>query len=139
LWSGYNCAVCTSLSPDALQVEALVALLAVQLAASLGYNCLLLGGDAFLVVLTINNHSSSFFFFSFFFFSWTYANCIYNISLVLSSFQSWNNLKVSRCANFRAHALAKWAASHHVFGSIPTESPILSFLVTLLPYSIKKK
>jgi hypothetical protein len=35
-------------------------------------------------------------------------------------------LKVSRCANFRAHALAKWAASNRIFGSILTGSPIFS-------------
>jgi hypothetical protein len=44
-------------SPDGLQGEALVALLAVQLATSLDYDCLLLGGDALFVVLAINNHS----------------------------------------------------------------------------------
>ncbi|GLT59036.1 hypothetical protein SLA2020_318810 [Shorea laevis] len=58
--------------------------------------------------------------------SWTIANCISDVSLALSSFRSWNASKVSRCANFRAHALAKWAASNLVFGSILTGSPILS-------------
>jgi hypothetical protein len=58
--------------------------------------------------------------------SWNFANCLADISLVLSSFQSWITLKVSRSANFRAHVLGKWAASHLVFGSIPTGSTILS-------------
>lgn len=40
---------------------------------------------------------------------------ISDISLALSSFHSWNALKVSHSANFRAHSLAKWAASNHVF------------------------
>jgi hypothetical protein len=42
-----------------------------------------------------------------------------DISLYLHSFYSWKAVKVSRSANFRAHCLAKWAASHLVFGSIP--------------------
>jgi hypothetical protein len=103
---------------DALQGEALAALLTSRLAASLGYKLLALEGDALLVVLAINCPAL--------FSSWTFSNCIADISLVLSSFQSWNTLKVSRSANFRAHALGKWAASHFVFGSIPTGSPIIS-------------
>jgi hypothetical protein len=83
-------------------------------------------------------------------FSWSLANCISNTSLVLSSFYSWNALKVSHSANFRIHYLAKCAASNHVFRSIPIRSPIFSSikiykkwerstLVILLPYLIKKE
>ncbi|XP_059440565.1 uncharacterized protein LOC132173020 [Corylus avellana] len=85
--------------PDALQGEALAALLTTRLAASFGCNFLSLEGDALLVVLAINNPSL--------FSSWIFANCISDISVVLAPFQSWNALKVSRSANFRAHALAK--------------------------------
>ena len=94
-------------SMDALQGEAHAALLA----ASLGFGSFLLEWDAFLVILAINSPLFS---------SWSFANCIYDIRLVLSSFQSWNALKVFRYANFKAHALAKWAASHLIFGSIST-------------------
>jgi hypothetical protein len=105
---------------DALQGEAHAALLAVRLADSMGCKLITLEGDALLVILAINNPPL--------FSSWNFANCLADISLVLSSFQSWVALKVSRCANFRAHVLGKWAASHHVFGSIPTGSTILSSL-----------
>ena len=42
-------------------------------------------------------------------------NCISDISLVLSSFQSLNVLKVSHSANFRVHTLTKCADSHLIF------------------------
>jgi hypothetical protein len=103
---------------EALQREALVALLTSRLAASFGCYLFSLEGDALLVVLAINNPPL--------FSSWTFANCISDINLVLASFQSWSALKVSCSANFRAHALAKWVASHLVFGSIPIGSHILS-------------
>ena len=102
---------------DALQGEALTTLLASCLATSLGCRLLVLEGEALLVVLAINHPSL--------FSSWNFANCIADVSLVLSSFQSWNTLKVCRSANFRAHALSKLVASHFVFGSIPIRSPIL--------------
>jgi hypothetical protein len=58
-----------------------------QLAASSGCGNLFLEGDVLLVILAINNpHLFS---------SWSFANCILDISLVLSSFHSWNVLKVS--------------------------------------------
>jgi hypothetical protein len=103
---------------EALHGEALAALLTSRLAATFGCNLFSLEGDALLVVSAINNPSL--------FSSWIFANCILDINVVLASFQSWSALKVSRSANFRAHALAKWAASHHVFGSIPKGSPVLS-------------
>ena len=89
---------------DALQGEALATLLASRLAASLGYKFLALERDALLVVLAINCPAL--------FSSWTFSNCMANISLVLSSFQSWNTLKVSCSANFWTHDLGKWAASY---------------------------
>jgi hypothetical protein len=86
-------------SRDVLQGEAAAALLAVRLAVFSGCEQLLLEGDALLIVLAINNPSL--------FSSWCFAHCISDISLVLSSLHSWLASKVSRCANFRAHALAK--------------------------------
>jgi hypothetical protein len=71
-----------------------------------------------LVVLAINH--------PLIFSSWNFASFLSDINLVLSSFHSWSAVKVSRCANFSAHVLAKWAASHLVFGSIPIGSSILS-------------
>jgi hypothetical protein len=105
-------------SSDALAGEAFAALLTSHMAASLTSDKFCIEGDALLVVSAINNPPL--------FSSWCFANCITDISVVLSSFPSWNVSKVSRCANFRAHALAKWATSHLVFGSIPIGSPILS-------------
>ena len=68
-------------------------------------------GDSLLIVSTINNPPL----FSF----WFFANCVEDISVILSSFPSWFASKVSRCVNSRAHVFAKWAAFHRVFGSIP--------------------
>jgi hypothetical protein len=96
---------------DPLIGEASAALLASQLALSSGSDTLFLEGDALLVILAINTPSLSP--------SWNFSNIVSDIRLGLSSFQSWNALKLSRSANFHAHALAKWAASHLVFGSIP--------------------
>jgi hypothetical protein len=105
-------------STDALAGKAFAALLTARMAIYLTSDKFCIEGDALLVVSAINNPSL--------FSSWSFANCIEDISVVLSSFPSWNASKVSRCANFRAHALAKWAASYLVFGSIPIGSPILS-------------
>jgi hypothetical protein len=54
------------------------------------------------------------------------SNLVSDISLSLPSFQSWNALKMSRYANYQAHALAKLAAFHLVFGNILIGSLILS-------------
>jgi hypothetical protein len=105
-------------SSDVLLGEATAALLAIRLAATLGRVDFTLEGDSLLVTLAINNPPT----FSF----WCFCNIVSDISVFLSSFQSWKTLKVSRSANFMAHALGKWAATNHVFGSIPKGSPILS-------------
>jgi hypothetical protein len=103
---------------DALLVEVSAALLTSQVAASSDCRNLFLEGDALLVILAINNPPL----FSY----WSFANCISDISLVLSSFHSWNALKVSRNTNFWVHCLAKWVASNHVFESILIGSHIFS-------------
>jgi hypothetical protein len=127
-------------SLDALQGEALAALLTTRLAVTTGSSILHLEGDALLVVLAINKPAL--------FSSWSFVNCISDISLELSSFHSWSALKVSRCANYRAHALAQWAATNLVFGSIPIGSPFSRLFrsrvgkilpVTFFPHSIRKK
>jgi hypothetical protein len=74
--------------------------------------------DALLVILAINSREL--------FSLWNFYNLVFHIILSLYSFQIWNALKVSRCANYRAHALAKCVASHLVFKSISTGSHILS-------------
>ena len=107
-------------STDALAGEAFAALLTSRMAFSLTGDNFCLEGDAILVVSAINNPPL--------FSSWSFANCIADIKVVLSSFSSWNASKVSRCANFCAYALIKWAASHLVFRSIPIGSLILSFI-----------
>jgi hypothetical protein len=65
---------------------------------------ILVEGDVLLIILAIN--SLALFFFSFFF-SRSFTNCISNISLTLSSFQSLNTLKMFQCANFMAYVLLK--------------------------------
>jgi hypothetical protein len=76
-------------------------------AASSGFDSFQLEGDALQISLAINNSSL--------FSSWSFAPLISDVRFYLFSFQSWNALKVYRCVNFRAHDLAKWAASHLVF------------------------
>jgi hypothetical protein len=102
-------------STDVLLGEASAALLTTRLAASTGYGCFALEGDALLVILAVNQpHLFS---------TWQFASIVSDITLDLSFFQSLSALKISRCANFRAHCLAKWAATHLVFGSIPIDLP----------------
>jgi hypothetical protein len=74
--------------------EDVAALLTTRLAAACGVTSFVLEGDALLVVLAINT--------PLIFYSWNFASFLSNINLVLSSFHS-----LSRCANFRAHVLAK--------------------------------
>jgi hypothetical protein len=50
---------------------------------------------------------------------WNFANVVADIRLNLPAFPVWKGVKISRCANFHAHSLAKWVASYLVFGSIP--------------------
>jgi hypothetical protein len=66
---------------------------------------------------------------SYFFSSWHFAPYISDIRLELSVFQSWNASKVSRCVNLRAHVLAKWVATHIVFGSIPSSLILSSIMI----------
>jgi hypothetical protein len=66
--------------------EAFGALLAFRLAFSLGFAHFIIEDHAILVILTIIS-------------SWNFSSVVYDISLSLSSFQSWNDLKLSRCVN----------------------------------------
>jgi hypothetical protein len=83
----------------------------------LGHVDIILEGDTLLVILVINSPTS--------FSSWCFCNIVSDTSVLLSSFKSLKALTVSRSANFMAHALGKWVATNHVFGSIPKSSPIL--------------
>jgi hypothetical protein len=103
---------------DAAVGEAQAALLATHAAGSYGVGNLILEGDAINIILAIQNPSL--------FLGWNFANVIADIRLNLLAFPVWKAVKVSRCANVRAHSLARWAASHLVFGSIPNWSPILT-------------
>jgi hypothetical protein len=98
-------------SSEVLLGEATAALLATRLAATLGHVDFTLEGDSLLVTLAINSPPT--------FSSWCFCNIVSDISVFLSSFRRWKALKVSRSANFRAHALGKWAATNQ-------GSPILS-------------
>jgi hypothetical protein len=110
------------LTKDVTLGEAQAALLAVHTAASCSAYSLTLEGDALNVVLAIQQPQL--------FEGWNFSNVVSDISLYLHSFYSWKAVKVSRSVNFRAHCLAKWAASHLVFGSIPIRSSILSSIRT---------
>jgi hypothetical protein len=105
-------------SSDVLLGEASAALLATWLAWSYGLEVFSFEGDALLVILAINQLAL--------FASWHFNSVILDICVELSSFRSWHASKVSRCANFCAHALVKLVAIYLVFGSIPLGSPILS-------------
>ena len=107
-------------SSDVLSGEASAALLASRLATTSGFSNFILEGDAILVILVVNKPHL--------FVTWQFAPIVSDLRLKLSSFQSWNTLKVSRCANFRTHTLTKRAATHLVFGSILLGSPILSYI-----------
>lgn len=105
---------------DANLGEAHAALLAVRMAASLGCTSLCLEGDSLVTVLAIKD--------PFLFSDWISESVISDISLQLLSFSDWKVSKISRCANFCAHQVARWAAANHVFGSIPPYSPFISAL-----------
>jgi hypothetical protein len=94
-----NTATLKLLCSDALIGEALAALLAARLTAFVGVRILFIEGDTQLVILAINQ--------PLLFSYWSFANVISDISLDLLFFRNWNALKVSRCANYRAHVLAK--------------------------------
>jgi hypothetical protein len=98
--------------------EAQAALLAIQFASSFGCHSLCLEGDSLTVILAINKVSL--------FTDWSFAPIIGDIHLQLHGFSSWTAVKVSRSANFRAHQLAKWAASNRIFGSIPMSCSFFS-------------
>jgi hypothetical protein len=116
-------------SSDVLLGEAIAALLATQFVATLGCVDFTLEGDSLLVTLAIHSPRT--------FSSWCFCNIVSDISVFLSSFQSWKALKVSRSANFRAHALGKWAATNHVFGRVPPFSlPFGSRVVRTLPCNL---
>jgi hypothetical protein len=100
--------------------EAHAALLAVRLAVSFGYRSLVIEGDSLVTILAINDPSL--------FFDWSIDPVLTDIKDQLLSIPSWKALKISRCANFGAHHVARWAASNLVFGCIPTTSLFLSFV-----------
>ncbi|XP_059441832.1 uncharacterized protein LOC132174155 [Corylus avellana] len=113
-------AVCSKKLPsmDANLGEAHGALLATSLAVSVGCSSLILEGDSLLSIVAIKDpHLFS---------DWVSAPVISDTLDLLLSIPVWSALKISRSANVCAHNVARWAASHHVFGSIPTSSSFLS-------------
>jgi hypothetical protein len=103
---------------DASLGEAHAALLAASLAVSAGCSSLILEGDSLLTIIAILD--------PLFFSDWASAPVIADVKNLLLSIPVWKALKSSRCANFCAHLVARWAASHLVFGSIPNSSAFLS-------------
>jgi hypothetical protein len=114
-------AVCSKKLPslDANLGEGHTALLAISLAVSTGCTALCLEGDSLLTIV-VND--------PLLFFAWASAPVIYDSLDLLLSILVWSALKISCSANVCAHNVAKWAASHSVFGSIPSNSPFLSFV-----------
>jgi sensor histidine kinase YesM len=108
-------------SIDVLMGEAYAALLSSRLAASASAAHFLLEGDALLVTLAVSQPIT--------FSSWHFSSYVSDIRLVLSSFQSWHASKISKCANYCVHVLAKWAATHLMFGSTPIGFSILSIRI----------
>jgi hypothetical protein len=101
-----------------LKCEAHAALLAVSLAVSVGYSSLILEGDSLLTIVAINDPPL--------FLDWASAPVIFDLHDLLLPIPIWSALKISRSANVCAHNVAIWAASHLMFGSIPSSSSFLS-------------
>jgi hypothetical protein len=99
--------------------EAQAALLAVETATRFyPSSSLILEGDSLITITALNNPNYCT--------EWSSRGIIADVIFLLSSFSSWSATKVSRSINLRAHLVAKWAASHNVYGSIPTSLPFLS-------------
>jgi hypothetical protein len=99
--------------------EAQAALLAVKIATRFySSSSLILEGDSLITITALNNPN--------YVSEWSSREIISDVIFLLSSFSSWSATKVSRSINLRAHLVVKWAASHNVYGSIPTSLPFLS-------------
>ncbi|GLT55002.1 hypothetical protein SLA2020_281580 [Shorea laevis] len=99
--------------------EAQAALLAVETATRFyPSSSLILEGDSLTTITALNNPNYCT--------DWSSRDIISDVILLLSSFSSWSATKVSRSINLRAHLVAKWAASHNVYGSILISLPFLS-------------
>ncbi|GLT71069.1 hypothetical protein SLA2020_431110 [Shorea laevis] len=99
--------------------EAKAALLAIETTADLyPLSKIILEGDSLVTIMALNNPD--------FCTDWSSRGIISDVLSSLSSFSSWSATKVSRSVNLRAHLVAKWAASHNCYGSIPTSLPFLS-------------
>jgi hypothetical protein len=112
--------VCSKKLPslDANLGEAHAVLLAISLVVSVGCTALCLKGDSLLTIVAVND--------PLLFYAWASAPLILDSLDLLLSIPVWSALKIYRSANVCAHNVAKWAASHRVFGSIPNSSPFLS-------------
>ena len=84
---------------DATIGEAQAALLASQIASSLGIFSLTLEEDAINIILTIQQPDL--------FLYWNFASIISDIQVHLLFVYSWKAYKVSRSANFRVHSLVR--------------------------------
>jgi hypothetical protein len=100
---------------DANLGEAHAALLAIELSVSFSSTSLILEGDSLLTIIAIKDPHPTFS-------GWASSPVIFDLQNVFLSIPVWSTLKTFKCANFFAHQVAKWAASHFVFGSIPTSS-----------------
>jgi hypothetical protein len=98
--------------------EAQAALLAVEEAHKLSTSLnVILEGDSLSTIIALHASIADR--------EWSSAAIISDISYLFSFFPSWSATKVSRRVNLRAHLVAKWAASHNYYGSIPTSLPFL--------------
>jgi hypothetical protein len=117
--NGNFVAICSKklVAIDANLGEAHATLLATKLVVSFSSTSLIIERDSLLTIIAIKDPQFS---------SWASYAVISYLQNVLLSIPVWSALKTSRCANFCAHQVAKWAASHFVFGNIPTSSHFLS-------------
>jgi hypothetical protein len=90
------------------------ALLTVKLAASMDNYPLILEGDTHIASLAINHPRLTT--------DWHINPIISDPHNHLLFFKSWTASKISKSANSRAHQAARWAASHQIIGSFPTNS-----------------
>ncbi|XP_060961858.1 uncharacterized protein LOC115709516 [Cannabis sativa] len=97
---------------DALCGEAAACCLAVSVALDIGSKYVIVENDSRVVIDAINGKGSR----------WAIENYISFCTKSSLSFSSCCFSYVSRTCNFAAHNVARWAFTHHVFGSLPVSS-----------------
>ena len=114
---------------DPIYGEALVALLAASLAASLKLNSFSIEGDSLIVILALQA--------PFPVHNWQIERVIANSINIIPASCSWEARKINRSANFCAHHVAYWAATRVHSGYIPIFfSPFPLLLVVVVVHHL---